>query len=124
MRFPAKFCGDQRIGYSRNILKSAKAFSKILIANRGEIALRIIRTLREMGIRSVAVYSDADRAALHVRKADEAAHIGAAVSSESYLNTSRILEAARRHGVDAIHPGYGFLSENAGFAQACADAGF
>ena len=99
-------------------------FSKILIANRGEIALRIIRTLREMGIRSVAVYSDADRASLHVRKADEAAHIGPAVSSESYLNTDRILEAARRHGVDAIHPGYGFLSENAGFAQACEDAGF
>jgi len=95
-----------------------------LIANRGEIAVRIIRTLREMGIRSVAVYSDADRAALHVRKADEAAHIGPAVSSESYLNTARILDAARRHGVDAIHPGYGFLSENAGFAQACEDAGF
>ncbi len=77
-----------------------------------------------MGIRSVAVYSDADRASLHVRKADEAAHIGPAVSSESYLNIDRILEAARRHGVDAIHPGYGFLSENAGFAQACEDAGF
>jgi acetyl-CoA carboxylase biotin carboxylase subunit len=77
-----------------------------------------------MGIRSVAVYSDADRAALHVRKADEAAHIGAAVSSESYLNIERILDAARRHGVEAIHPGYGFLSENARFAQACEDAGF
>ena len=86
--------------------------------------MRIIRTLREMGIRSVAVYSDADRPALHVRKADEAAHIGPAVSSESYLNTDRILDAARKHGVDAIHPGYGFLSENAGFAQACEDAGF
>jgi len=99
-------------------------FSKVLIANRGEIAVRIMRTLREMGIRSVAVYSDADRASLHVRKADEAARIGAAASAESYLNTERILEAARRHGVDAIHPGYGFLSENAGFAQACEDAGF
>ena len=99
-------------------------FSKVLIANRGEIALRIIRTLREMGIRSVAVYSDADRAALHVRKADEAAHIGASPSSESYLNIDRILDAARRHGVSAIHPGYGFLSENARFAQACEDAGF
>ncbi len=100
------------------------SFSKILIANRGEISLRIIRTLREMGIRSVAVYSDADRAALHVRKADEAAHIGPAPSSESYLNIERILDAARKHSVDAIHPGYGFLSENAAFAQACEDAGF
>jgi acetyl-CoA carboxylase biotin carboxylase subunit len=99
-------------------------FPKVLIANRGEIALRIIRTLREMGIRSVAVYSDADRAALHVRKADEAAHIGASPSSESYLNIDRILDAARRHGADAIHPGYGFLSENANFARACEDAGF
>lgn len=99
-------------------------FAKVLIANRGEIALRIIRTLREMGIRSVAVYSDADRAALHVRKADEAAHIGASPSSESYLNIDRILDAARRHGANAIHPGYGFLSENARFAQACEDAGF
>ncbi len=99
-------------------------FSKILIANRGEIALRVIRTLREMGIRSVAIYSDADRRALHVRKADEAAYVGPAASAESYLNTERILEAARRHGAQAIHPGYGFLSENAGFAQACQDAGF
>ncbi len=99
-------------------------FRKVLIANRGEIALRIIRTLREMGIASVAVYSDADRAALHVRKADEAAHIGPAPSRESYLNIDRILEAAKKHGVDAIHPGYGFLSENARFAHACVDAGF
>jgi acetyl-CoA carboxylase, biotin carboxylase subunit len=99
-------------------------FSKVLIANRGEIALRIIRTLREMGIGSVAVYSDADRAALHVRKADEAAHIGPAPSAESYLSVDRILAAAREHKVEAIHPGYGFLSENAGFAQACEDAGF
>ncbi len=99
-------------------------FQKVLIANRGEIALRVVRTLREMGIRSVAVYSDADRASLHVRKADEAAHLGPAPSRESYLNIGRILDAARRHNVDAIHPGYGFLSENAEFAQACTDAGF
>ncbi len=83
-----------------------------------------MRTLREMGIRSVAVYSDADRASLHVRRADEAAHIGRAPSSESYLNIERILDAARLHKVDAIHPGYGFLSENARFAAACEDAGF
>jgi acetyl-CoA carboxylase biotin carboxylase subunit len=99
-------------------------FQKVLIANRGEIALRVIRTLREMGIRSVAVYSDADRASLHVRKADEAAHVGPSPSRESYLNIERILDAAHRHRVDAIHPGYGFLSENADFAQACADAEF
>jgi acetyl-CoA carboxylase biotin carboxylase subunit len=97
-------------------------FPKILIANRGEIALRIIRTLREMNIPSVAVYSEIDRAALHVRKADEAVCIGPAPSSESYLNIERILDAARRQGATAIHPGYGFLSENHRFAQACADA--
>jgi acetyl-CoA carboxylase biotin carboxylase subunit len=99
-------------------------FHKILIANRGEIAVRIIRTLREMGIRSVAVYSDADRTASHVRRADEAAHVGPAPSSDSYLKFEQILNAARRHKVDAIHPGYGFLSENARFAKACEDAGF
>jgi acetyl-CoA carboxylase biotin carboxylase subunit len=98
-------------------------FRKVLIANRGEIAVRIIRTLREMNIRSVAVYSDADRGSLHVRIADEAAHIGPAPSRQSYLNIDRILDAARRHGVEAIHPGYGFLSENAGFAAACEQAG-
>src|SRR6202165_5407888 len=98
-------------------------FQKILIANRGEIAVRIIRALREMGIRSVAVYSDADRASLHVRLADEAAHIGPAPSASSYLSIDRILTAARHHGADAIHPGYGFLSENPEFAAACETAG-
>ena len=85
--------------------------------------MRIIRTLREMQIQTVAVYSDADRSALHVRKADEAAHVGPAASRESYLNIGRIIDAARRHGVEAIHPGYGFLSENADFAAACEQAG-
>ncbi len=98
-------------------------FRKVLVANRGEIAVRIIRALREMDIRSVAVYSDADRAALHVRMADEAEHIGPAPSTESYLRIDKIIDAARRHEAEAVHPGYGFLSENADFAQACLDAG-
>ncbi len=98
-------------------------FKKILIANRGEIAVRIIRACRELGIPSVAVFSDVDRAALHVRKADEAYHIGPAAAAESYLNFTKILGVAKLCGADAIHPGYGFLSENAKFAQACADAG-
>src|SRR5580693_2411079 len=98
-------------------------FGRVLVANRGEIAVRIIRALRDMKIRSVAVFSDADRGALHVRLADEAEHIGPAPSAESYLRVDRILEAAKKHGAGAIHPGYGFLSENAGFAEACAAAG-
>jgi acetyl-CoA carboxylase biotin carboxylase subunit len=98
-------------------------FRKVLVANRGEIAVRIIRALREFGISSVAVYSDADRASLAVRMADEAVHLGPAPSSESYLRIDKIIEAAGRCKVDAIHPGYGFLSENADFAQACVDAG-
>src|ERR1700736_3950411 len=96
---------------------------KILIANRGEIAVRVIRACHELGIAAVAIYSDVDRAALHVRKADEAYRIGPPPATESYLNIQKILDVAKRCGADAIHPGYGFLSENAKFARACTDAG-
>jgi acetyl-CoA carboxylase, biotin carboxylase subunit len=98
-------------------------FAKVLIANRGEIAVRLVRALREFRITSVVAYSDADRASLAVSLADEAAHIGASPAAESYLSIGNIISAARRHGADAIHPGYGFLSENPDFAQACVDAG-
>ena len=98
-------------------------FNKILIANRGEIACRVIKTARRMGVATVAVYSDADRDALHVRMADEAIHIGPPPARESYLLGDRILDAAKATGAQAIHPGYGFLSENAGFARKCAELG-
>src|ERR1051326_7712806 len=98
-------------------------FKKVLIANRGEVAGRVIRACREVGIASVAVFSEVDRAALHVSKANEAYLIGPAAARESYLNIGKILDVARKCGAEAIHPGYGFLSENAQFARACADAG-
>lgn len=100
-----------------------KMFKKILIANRGEIAVRVIRACHEMGIRAAAVFSEADRASLHVRLADEAYAIGPSASRESYLRIDKLMDVARRAGCDALHPGYGFLAENPKLPRACAAAG-
>ena len=100
-----------------------KFFEKILVANRGEIAIRVMRACRELGVETVAIYSDADKNALHVKYADEAFHVGEAPPSKSYLNIDRILEVAKKSGAEAVHPGYGFLAENYRFAHRCQEEG-
>ena len=104
-------------------MTTTRSLTTVLVANRGEIAVRVIRTLRTMGIRSVAIYSDADAGARHVREADAAIRVGASPAAESYLNIAAVIDACQDTGAQAVHPGYGFLSENVEFARALQDAG-
>ncbi|GCB69519.1 hypothetical protein scyTo_0005496 [Scyliorhinus torazame] len=114
------FCA---LTFLRNASTGSCRIEKILIANRGEIACRVMRTAKKMGVRSVAVYSEADKSSMHVTMADEAYHIGPAASQQSYLNVEKIIQVAKTSAAQAIHPGYGFLSENTEFAERCKEEG-
>src|ERR671917_105289 len=122
-RMIAQPCSRDSSALRAGLTQASRVFETVLVANRGEIAVRVIRTLRAMGIRSVAVYSDADAGARHVRDADVAVRLGPAPTAHSYLSIQRILDAVARTGAQAVHPGYGFLSESAAFARACTQAG-
>ena len=123
IRASAMRCYASSANFNAQLSNENKIFEKILIANRGEIACRVIKTARRLGVNTVAVFSDADKDAQHVKLADEAIHIGPPPSSESYLAVDKIIAACKKTGAQAVHPGYGFLSENVGFCAALEEAG-